>query len=200
MVANSLTMVRFIIAPLFAYVFAHSFRAHNPLAWQYTALAILGLIELSDAFDGYCARKLGEVSDFGKLFDPMADSVSRLTVFTGFLISGILPLWMFLIFLYRDSIVTVIRYMCLRKGLVVAARLSGKVKAIMQAAGSFCVLAVCLLHGHGVRAIPPLILGRHPGYFIMLVPALFTAYSAFDYWFGNRAVFDGSFTQRKDPS
>ena len=55
------------------------------------------LIELSDAFDGHVARSRNEVTDFGKLFDPAADSLSRQTIFLSFMVCAahIIPLWMF---------------------------------------------------------------------------------------------------------
>jgi CDP-diacylglycerol--glycerol-3-phosphate 3-phosphatidyltransferase len=191
MISNFVTLSRILVAPLFAYAFIIGFDRPHQAVWQWAGLAILILIELSDALDGRIARARKEVSDFGKFFDPLADSLSRLTVFCAFLVTGVIPLWMFLIFLYRDIFVSAIRYLCIKQGVVVPARVSGKLKAIFQGAGSFGVVLVTLSASLGMAIFPQTVAGKHPGYFFMLFPALFTAYSAVDYWWGNRAVFAG---------
>jgi CDP-diacylglycerol---glycerol-3-phosphate 3-phosphatidyltransferase len=188
MLAHYLTFARLVLGPVFAYCFYYSMGCSCRIGWQWASLGILALIELTDAFDGRVARGRGEVTDFGKFFDPLADSVSRLAIFLGFLMAGIIPLWMFLVFLYRDGLVSAIRYMCIIRGVVVPARVSGKLKAIFQAIGSFAVVSVCIAHAIYPALVPGTILGRPPAYFIMLLPALFTAYSLFDYAYGNRMV------------
>jgi CDP-diacylglycerol--glycerol-3-phosphate 3-phosphatidyltransferase len=185
------TFSRILIAPVFAYAFIHGCQSAHAGVWLWWSVAFLGLIELSDSLDGHIARKLNQVSDFGKFFDPLADSISRLTVFCAFLVTGIIPLWMFLIFLYRDTMVSAIRYLCIKQGVVVPARVSGKLKAIFQAIGSFGVVVVQLSWIYAPTMAPSTIIGRHPGYVIMLFPALFTAYSAIDYWWGNRQTIAG---------
>jgi CDP-diacylglycerol--glycerol-3-phosphate 3-phosphatidyltransferase len=185
---NQITSVRIIVAPLFAYAFiAGRMPAGSPL-WLWAAVVCLAVIEFSDAIDGKVARAQKKVSDFGKFFDPVADSISRLTVFAAFLAVRILPLWMFLIFLYRDTFVSGLRYLCIKKGVVVPARASGKYKAVFQAMGSGLVVLVSLLHAYGLTMIPRTVWGQDIAFYIMLFPALFTAYSAFDYWQGTRKV------------
>ena len=116
--ANALTLSRIIIAPVFAYFFIHSFHAHSPSLYLLVSIGLVCLIELSDAFDGYVARSQNIVSDFGKLLDPMADSLSRQTVFLSFMVCAahIIPLWVFLIFLYRDAFLSILRIMCAYNG------------------------------------------------------------------------------------
>jgi CDP-diacylglycerol--glycerol-3-phosphate 3-phosphatidyltransferase len=50
----------------------------------YILLFLLGISELSDACDGYFARKYNQVTDLGKILDPMADSIYRISVFLTF--------------------------------------------------------------------------------------------------------------------
>jgi len=183
---NHVTALRIVVAPLFAYAFIRG--NHGSALFLWLAVAVLAIIELSDALDGHIARSQGKVSDFGKFFDPVADSISRLTVFASFLVAGVIPLWMFLIFLYRDTFVSGLRYLCVQRGVVVPARTSGKLKAIFQAIAGFGVVLAALAHVHGLWPVPPTLLGQSIGYWIMLVPALYTAYSALDYWNGTRRV------------
>lgn len=98
---------------------------------------LLGLLflvmEVSDGLDGYVARRTGTVSDFGKLFDPFADSLARLTYFLGFVFTGIMPGWIFILILYRDLGVAFVRTLAMKKGVAMAAQLSGKIKAWIYA-------------------------------------------------------------------
>jgi len=183
-IATTLTFSRLVIAPFFAYGFIHGVRAGSA-SWLWGAAIMLALMELSDAFDGYAARNRGEVTDFGKVFDPMADSLARMTCFLSFLLTGIIPLWMFLIFFYRDSFMSLLRIICAAKGTVLAARRSGKLKAIIQAVAIILVLLVCLAYAHGLSWAPRTVAGQHPGFWIMLVPAVITALSIFDYLIPN---------------
>ena len=178
-----LTASRLFFAPGFAYFFLAAVRGHlaSPnLPWLFAAIAAVMLIELSDAFDGFVARARNEVTALGKIFDPICDSLSRLTIFLCFVLVGIMPLWLFLIFMYRDGILNLIRIMNAANGTVLAAKKSGKLKAIIQALGTFLVLMALLsppLHW----GIPQYFAGRHIGFWIMLIPAAITFLSMFDY-------------------
>ena len=152
------------------------------------AVGCVVLIEFSDAIDGVIARKKNEVTAFGKIFDPVCDSISRQTIFCTFMYVGIIPLWMFLIFLYRDALMSFIRIMCAINGGVIAARLSGKLKAVFQAIGTFLVLLVIVLHTYTKGIVPEMLWGMHPGFWIMVFPTLFTALSMFDYLIPNWRV------------
>lgn len=178
--ATILTLSRVLIAPVFAYVFISGYRS-GTTGWIWIAIALTALIELTDLFDGSLARSRGEVTDFGKVFDPVADSLSRQTVFISFMVSGIIPLWMYLIFFYRDAFMQLLRIVCASSGIVLAARKSGKIKAVLQGVGSFGVLFVILLQVYHIRWIPERILGFHPGFWIILFPAIFTLLSVIDY-------------------
>ncbi|MCA9784496.1 MAG: CDP-alcohol phosphatidyltransferase family protein, partial [Candidatus Cloacimonetes bacterium] len=109
--ANQLTAARIFLSPIFVLAFMQEgFWA------RVAALAIVVMSELTDGFDGHIARSRGEVTDFGKLLDPLADSISRITVFIAFMSVGLIPWWMVLIFVYRDSAVSTLRTVCASKG------------------------------------------------------------------------------------
>lgn len=187
-IATMLTVSRVAVAPVFAYVFVNGFKS-GTFAWMWIALVLLILIELSDMFDGMVARARKEVTDFGKVCDPIADSVSRQTVFIAFLLSGIIPLWMYLIFFYRDAFMQLLRIVCASNGHVQAARISGKLKAVFQAIASFGVLLLIMLNSYGIGSIPMEFMGFHTGFWIMLLPALYTLFSVIDYIIPNREQF-----------
>jgi CDP-diacylglycerol--glycerol-3-phosphate 3-phosphatidyltransferase len=186
--ATIVTTSRLLWAPAFAYLFIMSVRNDLHPLRLWLALLFAVLIELSDAFDGPLARYRREVTDFGKVFDPICDGLSRQTVFLAFLLADIIPLWMFLVFMYRDAIMSFLRIMCAVDGRVIAARLSGKAKAVLQALATFMVIALLLAKAHNIVHVPDMLWGRHPGFWIMLPVALFTFLSMFDYLMPNLHV------------
>src|SRR5471030_2418157 len=107
----------------------------------------MSLSELSDILDGVLARRLNQVSNFGKLLDPYADSTFRLSCYFAFASNAHghwIPLWMVMILLYRDLLVTVIRTFAVERGVYIHARASGKIKAITQGTVVFVTLIVAL--------------------------------------------------------
>ena len=139
--AHYWTLLRVFLSPVFFIVYMLPDWFSLPSLLSPIILFLLfGAIEISDLIDGYTARKMNQVSDSGKLLDPFADSVSRLTYFLCFTVSGIIPAWVFLLLLYRDLGVAFIRLSISRKGIVMGARVSGKVKATVYAIGGFAGL------------------------------------------------------------
>ncbi len=101
---------------------------------------VLGLIEMSDLLDGLLARFLKRASEWGAILDPYADSVSRVVVFWA-LARADLALWVTpLVMALRDITVAYSRIVLMRRGGSVSARLSGKVKAVVQGGGGLLLL------------------------------------------------------------
>ena len=195
-VANLLTLSRIALAPVFVWAFLQG-HVDAHCAWaQWTALAVAASFELTDAFDGWVARRRNEVSDFGKILDPLADGIARFTVFLCFLHAGYADIWSLLVIFWRDAVVSTLRVVAAGQDVVVAARTSGKAKAVVQAVAILSILVFGL-----VPVFPPEGLG---GWFlwsvedaahhhlaaqwIMRAVALVTAISLVDYLRGNRDV------------
>lgn len=142
-----LTVGRIGLAPILFLLYRLAGRG-NP--WLLVALwAVFLVIELSDLLDGYLARRWNQESELGKVLDPLADTLCRLTYFIALAGSGILPLWMLLILVYRDFGVAYIRVVVSREGVMLAARISGKLKAwtyAIAAGGGFLVFSLRSLH------------------------------------------------------
>jgi CDP-diacylglycerol--glycerol-3-phosphate 3-phosphatidyltransferase len=179
--ATMLTLSRVVIAPVFAVVFIAGAQHPDTTGWIWICALLALLIELSDAFDGHIARSRNQVTDFGKIFDPVADSLSRQTIFISFMVAGFIPWWLYIVFFYRDGLLQLLRIICASGGFVLAARTSGKAKAVLQGIGTFGVLLVLILQAYKVSWIPHEIAGFHLAFWIMLIPAAFTLYSVFDY-------------------
>jgi CDP-diacylglycerol--glycerol-3-phosphate 3-phosphatidyltransferase len=144
---NVLTLLRLASAPFFLVLFFGGF-FHPREEWLRLVLCLTLVLasEVSDALDGFFARRLNQVSDFGKLMDPYADSAFRLTVLFSFAGSNYhwVPLWMVVVLLYRDILTSVIRVFSMKHSVVVAARLSGKLKAITQATAIIAMLVMAV--------------------------------------------------------
>ena len=127
----ALTASRLVLAPVFFVLF--ELAIPGP-AWLIIPVCVsFALMEISDLLDGHAARTLKQESEIGKVLDPFADSLSRLTYFVAFAGAGILPLWILLVLIYRDVAVAYIRVMVSRGNVLMPARTSGKVKAWVYA-------------------------------------------------------------------
>jgi len=117
-------------------------------------LALVALCELTDIFDGFFARKRNQVTSLGKVLDPMADSFFRLSVFFAFSQGSLqLPLMIVLVFFWRDSLVNALRALCALQGFPLAARTSGKIKAIIQAVATFVILILMFPYATGCLSL-----------------------------------------------
>lgn len=129
-VANAITAFRIVMAPVFLFLLVTADGMKTDVTTVTVFLWIIYLlIELSDLLDGFVARRMGQVTDLGKIFDPFADSLSRLTGFLGFTLIGLVPVWVFVIILYRDMWVSFMRTLLAKQGIALGARISGKIKA-----------------------------------------------------------------------
>ncbi|MCH9633819.1 MAG: CDP-diacylglycerol--glycerol-3-phosphate 3-phosphatidyltransferase [Chlamydiae bacterium] len=186
-IANTLTFIRIILSPLFLVFYLwHGHVGISFIALPYILLGILTFSELTDAFDGYFARKYHQVSDFGKIVDPMADSISRISCLLAFTQGAIaLPLLLVFIFLYRDLMISTLRTICALKGIALAARPSGKIKAIIQAVAIYIVVLLLIPFSLGYLKVEDL---RLISIYIISLAALYTVYSAFDYFYAHHSA------------
>lgn len=99
-------------------------------------LSLLIASESTDLLDGLLARRLGVASEWGEVFDPFVDSVSRLSVFGALAAQHMVPLFVPVIMVLRDLIVAYSRVICAVNGTHVAANWSGKIKAVVQGVGA----------------------------------------------------------------
>ncbi len=179
-IANYFTLIRLLIAPLFLIVYLqHDTLGISSLTLPYFLLFLLTVSELSDAFDGYLARKYHQVTDFGKILDPMVDSVARTCVFLTFTQDPVnLPVFLIFVFLYRDFLMSTLRTVCALKGFALAASNTGKIKAVIQAFSSFTILVLMIPHSLGILSTESL---QSISFWIVSTAAAYTVYSAIEY-------------------
>lgn len=141
-----LTLLRIPLAVIFA-VALNNFETIT-FVKAVMCLLLIGLIELSDLLDGYLARKMGIVTEWGAMLDPYADSISRLIIYWGFASSGLVLLVVPLVMAFRDITVAYCRITLTRFNHTVSAKLSGKIKAIVQGCGSVFIVLSPLYKGY----------------------------------------------------
>jgi CDP-diacylglycerol--glycerol-3-phosphate 3-phosphatidyltransferase len=148
--ATKITFIRIIASPVFFIIymlpkfFPDCFV--NCSIWMIPVLWLVFIgAELTDMFDGMAARKRNETTDFGKFFDPFADTLFQLSIFFCFVLDGIFPAFLFLLVIYREFCILFIRNLMMKKNIVMGARMSGKVKTVTYiTAGTFALVSVSI--------------------------------------------------------
>jgi len=131
---NSLTVFRILLIPVFMYVFL------SP-SWHSSFLPVLvfSLAALTDFLDGYLARRHNQVTDLGRLLDPIADKL--------LIISGLILLvqfqrieaWLAVAIIAREVAVSGLRAIAAAEGLIISSDTMGKYKACLQIFGIICL-------------------------------------------------------------
>ncbi len=96
------------------------------------ALLVLFIAGITDLYDGWLARRWGKVTVVGKILDPIADKFFILGVMLTYSHLGLYSIIWVIIIAVREILLTVIRLVCLRKGVVLAAESLGKIKTTSQ--------------------------------------------------------------------
>ena len=135
--ATKITLLRVLMIPAYM-VFMYLSGGHSNL-WMWIGLGIFILASVTDFVDGYIARKYGQVSDFGKFLDPLADKLLVIAAMAMFCEWGKFPAWAIMIVLTREFAVSGLRMVAGPKGKVIAAGKSGKFKTASTMVG-LCVM------------------------------------------------------------
>jgi CDP-diacylglycerol--glycerol-3-phosphate 3-phosphatidyltransferase len=140
-VPNYITVLRILLVPVIFYLFMF-----DSFYIRLLVLVLIIISELTDFLDGYIARKYNCVSDAGKILDPFADSISRITVFLNFVLLKLINPWFFLLCIFRDSLTQTIRIIAANNNIVFDAKLSGKIKAIFQCIGIILITILSIIN------------------------------------------------------
>lgn len=134
---QSVTLVRIPLSVIFFIVLIVGKESTLTLV---VALCLLLLVETTDAVDGHIARHFNLASEYGATLDPYSDSISRLIIYSALASKNLVFLLVPLIMALRDITVAYARIILAKKNRSVSARISGKIKAIVQAVGSFLAI------------------------------------------------------------
>lgn len=124
---NKLTVARIILTPVYLAAMLLNFNYH-----YLVAAAIFIVASITDFVDGKLARKNNQITTFGKLCDPLADKMLTTAALLAFMNMGLCNIWIVMIILTREFLVTSFRLVAAAQGVVIAANIWGKLKTVSQ--------------------------------------------------------------------
>ena len=144
---NKLTVTRLVLAPFFflSYFLIDLIPSMNTVLYAVILVVFYAIMELTDLLDGKIARGRNLVTDLGKVLDPFADVICHLTFFTCLLVSGIMPVWAFILILWREFSQSFTRMLMMGRGKAMAANIFGKAKTCLYALTCICGFAFRVL-------------------------------------------------------
>ena len=138
---NKLTMLRMILVPVFMVLLLIPQIPYHILL----ALAVFMIASVTDLIDGKLARKYNQITNFGKLMDPLADKVLVTAALICFVQLGLADVWAVVIIISREFLVTSIRLIAAGSGKVIAASIWGKIKTNSQVVAIVAVMLFAYL-------------------------------------------------------
>lgn len=192
---NQLTILRIILTPIFLYLFLST----DPLLIQ-ISLGVFLIAALTDWYDGWLARKFNYITDWGKFWDPLADKILTSTAFLGFVFVGLLQLWMVVLIVLRDLIITLLRIYAESRGYNFVTSYYAKWKTVLQMVFLYYLL---LLYGglntievySGNEQLFNQLSNKNLIYIIMLVITVITVHSGVTYLLKNKHLIKKLFNE-----
>jgi CDP-diacylglycerol--glycerol-3-phosphate 3-phosphatidyltransferase len=183
---NQLTILRIVLTPVFLYLFLSS----NPLLIQ-ISLAVFIIAALTDWYDGWLARKFNYITDWGKFWDPLADKILTSAAFIGFVFVGLLPLWMVLLIIARDLLITLLRVYAESRGFNFVTSYYAKWKTLLQMVFLYYLLLLYVgLHTKEIylnyQNILNYLINKDLIYLVMLLITVITVHSGITYLLKNK--------------
>ncbi|MDR1598359.1 MAG: CDP-diacylglycerol--glycerol-3-phosphate 3-phosphatidyltransferase [Oscillospiraceae bacterium] len=177
---NLLTLTRVALAPVYLlllHISGQAWRDYGEVNLPATlaAEAVLLAAIVSDALDGYFARKLNQTSDLGIFLDPIADKLLVLPPMLWMMGMARIPAWPVIIIITRELIVSALRLLAASKGTALAAGFTGKAKTVSE----YALLAYYTLRGSAYAGDKPV---------LPWVCAALAVISAAEYFYKNRAM------------
>ena len=185
-IANSLTLFRIALTPIFIIFLFYD----HPYA-KLWALMVFLVASITDALDGYFARKHDQVTEQGRFLDPLADKILILSALISFAVLEIIPFWMVGLIIFRDLFITGLRLVMNNKGFQMITSNIAKAKTSFQV-----VIIVSILLYLGSARLPfdwsadyiQLIREYELIYYLTLLITVFTVFTGIAYIYDNRTA------------
>lgn len=168
---NALSLLRLLLAPVVVWLILENTSSALGLA-----VILMLVAELTDFFDGFLARALGQESEIGRLIDPVCDVVYHVSVFLVFVKQGWMAPWMLVVIYARDLGVPYLRTLARQRGVDIAVRFSGKVKTAVHGVAQLTVVLVALGYVAG-----DILGGADTTFVVLLVATIASLISLADY-------------------
>lgn len=165
---NRLTLFRIACVPVYLVLLG----LQTPVT-RWIAFVVFSIAALTDLLDGRIARARDQVTNFGKLMDPIADKLLVIPALILMIETGDVAAWMAIVFVAREFLISGLRLIAVEQGTVIAAGIWGKAKTVVQ------IIAVMLL----TVQIPALYI---PTQIALWGALLLTVWSCVDYFYKGR--------------
>ena len=145
---NQLSLLRILLSPVFIVLLFM-----DTTVSRIFSIIVFTLASLTDWYDGYAARKLGDVSTWGKFLDPLADKILVSSGFICFCILGYIAPWMVLVIVIRDFLITGLRSYAVIKRKPIATTMLAKVKTFSQMGVLYLIYIYHLFIAEGYQGV-----------------------------------------------
>jgi CDP-diacylglycerol---glycerol-3-phosphate 3-phosphatidyltransferase len=185
---NQLTILRIILTPVFLVLFL----SEEPILKQ-VSLVVFIIAALTDWYDGWLARKFNYITNWGKFLDPLADKILTSSAFLAFSLLGVLEMWMVVLIILRDFLITGLRIYAEYKGTEMSTSLMAKWKTFIQMVYIYYLLIIYTLKTYkplyeGNEKLFSLLTESSLIYFTMLFVTIFTLFTGVTYLYSNRRL------------
>ncbi len=185
-IPNLLTIFRILLTPLFIICLFSNY----PYA-QLWALIIFIVASVTDAFDGYYARKYNQVTRQGKFLDPLADKILVSSAFISFAILKLVPFWMVSLIIFRDLFVTGIRMALESQGLTMITSKIAKAKTTAQITVIIFILlflVVQIFSYDWIKVVIQFVIEQRIIYYLTFLATILTIWTGISYLYNNRLI------------
>jgi len=183
-IPNILTVMRIFLTPIFIIcLFSDFFGA------QLWALVIFIVASITDAYDGYLARKNNMVTNTGQFLDPLADKILLSSAFISFSIMGLIDIWMVALIIFRDLFVMGLRFLMSRRGFIMITSKIAKSKTGVQVGIIIFTLLFLTLKGFNWVLLEDYLIFINEYeivYYLTMIAVIFTVYTGYAYIQENR--------------
>lgn len=166
--ANKLTISRIILIPIFMIVLLNRIQFG-----EYIAAVIFIIAASTDGLDGYIARKRKEITNLGKLMDPLADKLLIAAALVTLVEMTEISAWVAVVIIGREFFVTGLRSVAAAEGVIIAASKLGKIKTVTQIVAISAIL---------LNDFPLSLLNITFGKYAIYIAVFFTIWSGIDYY------------------
>jgi len=188
-IPNQLTALRILLVPVFVVLLLQA----DPYLKLFGVI-VFAVASLTDIYDGYHARKYGVSTRLGAFLDPLADKLLITAAFLLYVWMGYLILWMVILVVVRDVVVTALRVYAEFRDMPVVTSMEAKYKTLVQNLFVYLIMVLVLMKeaafsGKGISVmISGFLLSDFVDY-IMFAVTVFTVYTGISYLVSNWSVY-----------
>ena len=182
--ANKLTLFRVLLIPLFIFFMLSSNSVPYNFLWS---LVIFVSASVTDMLDGMIARKYNQITDIGKLLDPLADKMLIISAFICLIHLNVINVVAVIIVIMREFLITALRAFAKEKQVIIAAGMLGKIKTVSQIIYIvFILIYQELIFVNLIKNAP---IYSAINFVLVWLMVLFTVISAIHYIYANISLF-----------